>query len=452
MTAQKASGIGLAMDGSVMVMTWHDPDRKGTLQSATTQCDATPERIVAAMAELARRAPIASRIVVTLCRPLAQSRIVALPRMSRAIIESIIARDWARHVIGIRPTPHDAAARQLARDRWSAAFAPSDVLEALTAGAENQGWHDIELRTSDDALAGIVRAHAPSSRAVTPQFVVVCDERAPTDAVYVRNGDAHIGRRFPREATDNDVIAFIDAGDAESVAQGQHNITVLGDASRATTLVRALTARGHRAQVADLGLPGGSTALTHIAAAGLLHPARLLLTTATTRARVANALRRLTWQLAFATAAALVAAFLLARWDVSRTLTHVRQQRADISGEVRRALATRAQMEGAADIATVLAEREEHASRSSAAAAAVAVALPRTASLTVLSIVGDSLLIEGESPQSAEVYGALRQVAALEKIQAAAPLRQERQADAVVERFAFSARLRALPRVMGGAR
>jgi Tfp pilus assembly protein PilN len=181
----------------------------------------------------------------------------------------------------------------------------------------------------------------------------------------------------------------------------------------------------------------------------MLQRARLPLSAAVTRDRVARSARRLTWRLAFATTAALVAAFLLTRWEVSRRLADVQQRRADISGEVRRAINTRAEMEAAADVATVLAEREAHASRASAAAAAIALALPQSASLTVLSISGDSVLIEGESPQSAEVYAALRHVPTLERIQAAAPLRQERQADSVIGRFAFSARLRASPTAQG---
>ncbi|MDQ2668438.1 MAG: hypothetical protein M3Z05_20960, partial [Gemmatimonadota bacterium] len=79
----------------------------------------------------------------------------------------------------------------------------------------------------------------------------------------------------------------------------------------------------------------------------------------------------------------------------------------------------------------------------SGAAAAIAVALPRSAALTLLTIAGDSLLIEGESPRSAEVYDALKHVPTIDRVQSAAPLRQERQAaSAAVERFSFSARLR----------
>jgi hypothetical protein len=448
MNATRAFEIALALDGSVMVITWAERDNGRTLHSATTPCDGTAESIVAAMEELARCAPPASRVVATLCRPLAQSRIVPLPRMPRTTAESVLARDWTRHVIGFRSTPHDVAAREVARYRWSSAFAPSSVLDALTAGAEDQGWRDFEIRTSDDALASVARPPASASNGTASEFVVVCNG-IPTDAVYAPNGDPLLGRRFPGDASDDDVLAFIDSAVAETASpQHERTVVVLGDGARASTLVRRLATRGHRAKVADLDLPAGSP-MALIAAASMLQRARLPLSAAITRDRVARSVRRLTWRLAFATAAALVAAFLLARWEVSRRLADVQQRRADISGEVRRAINTRSEMEGAADVATVLAEREGHASRASAAAAAIAIALPRSASLTVLSVSGDSVLIEGESPQSAEVYAALGRVPTLERIQAAAPLRQERQADSVIGRFAFSARLRASPTSRG---
>ncbi|MDB4881512.1 MAG: hypothetical protein JWL95_278 [Gemmatimonadetes bacterium] len=445
MKPTRAFELALALDGSVMVITWSERENGRTLCSATTPCDGTAESIVVAMEELARRAPLARRVVATLCRPLAQSRIVPLPRMPRTTVERVLARDWTRHVIGFRATPHDVAAREVARHRWSSAFAPSSVLDALTAGAEEQGWRDFEIRTSDDALASIARGPASASNGAPAEFVVVCEDGMPTDAVYAPNGDPLLGRRFPGDASDDDVVAFIDAAVADTVsAQRQRTVVVLGDGAPASTLVRSLVSRGHRAKVADLDLPAGPP-MALIAAASMLQRARLPLSAAVTRDRVARSVRRLTWRLAFATVAALVAAFLLARWDVSRRLADVRQRRADISGAVRRAIATRAEMEGAADVATVLADREAHASRASEAAAAIALALPHGASLTVLSVSGDSVLIEGESPQSAVVYAALGRVPTLERIQSAAPLRQERQADSVIGRFAFSARLRASP-------
>ena len=443
MSQPRRADIGLALDDSVMAVVFTE---QGDLRSATTGCDGTPASIAAAIAELARRAPSASRGAITLCRPLAQCRVVRLPRMSRVMAESVLTRDWTRHIIGARATPHDATAREISRGGgWSVAFAPADVLDALASAAEEQGWRELEIQIIDDALASAARVLKPESRTEASQYVVVCDDRGPTAAAYVRNGHTMLGRRFLRDATDDDVLAFLESAETDS-ATAQHGRTVilLGDGARASVLARTLGAHAHRAQVANLDLLPGASAMASIAAAGMLGPARLPLTASATRTRVAHKMQRLTWQLAFATAAALVVAFGLARLEVSRKLTAVQRQRADLSAQVRSALDARSGMEGAADVAAALADRERLASRASSTAAAIAIALPRTAVLTVLSVAGDSVLVEGESPHSAEVYEALRGVSMLDRLRLAAPLRQERQvADVVVERFAFSARLRA---------
>ena len=86
---------------------------------------------------------------------------------------------------------------------------------------------------------------------------------------------------------------------------------------------------------------------------------------------------------------------------------------------------------------------EAEASRASGVVAAITAALPRGTALTIMSVAGDSVMIEGESRRSATVYDALRGVPLLDQVRLAAPLRQERQADDVaIERFAFNARIR----------
>jgi Tfp pilus assembly protein PilN len=107
------------------------------------------------------------------------------------------------------------------------------------------------------------------------------------------------------------------------------------------------------------------------------------------------------------------------------------------------AVARRARLDGATDAASALAGYEAQASHASEAVAAIALVIPKNASLSMLQISGDSVNIEGESDRSADVYAALRTSPTLEAVRLAGPLRQERQADdATVEHFAFVARLR----------
>ena len=72
---------------------------------------------------------------------------------------------------------------------------------------------------------------------------------------------------------------------------------------------------------------------------------------------------------------------------------------------------------------------------------------------TAVRVTGDTVLVEGESRRSADVYEALRGVTMLEQVKLAAPLRQERLAagDATVEHFSFQARVRTVQRGSPGA-
>ncbi|CAN5426279.1 hypothetical protein BH09GEM1_BH09GEM1_40510 [soil metagenome] len=433
MSATRAFDIGIALDGTTMAIAWNEG--AASPRFATAPCDGTPASITTTLAALVRQVPPATRVAITLCRPLAHSRAVNLPVNTRAAASGILARDWSRHVIGIRTTPHDVVAREMSRGRWLAAFAPADVLDALATAAEKQGWTTVDIRTSDDTLA--------SAGEMSAEYVVVCGERGPVEAVHLRKGGAVGGRRFANGARVDDVYSFIREGDSASgIAQSGRRVIILGATAMATSLAQALNAHGHRAEVSRIGTSTGD-AVAVLATVGMRACATLPLAATATRARAARATRRLTWQLGLATAAALVGALLMARWDVARNLTDVAIKRADISGHVQRAVAMRGSVEDAADIAAALADRERRASRASGAAAAIAIALPRSAALTLLTIAGDSLLIEGESPRSAEVYDALKHVPTIDRVQSAAPVRQERQtASAAVERFSFSARLR----------
>ena len=111
------------------------------------------------------------------------------------------------------------------------------------------------------------------------------------------------------------------------------------------------------------------------------------------------------------------------------------------------AVARRTTLESTTDAAAALAEHETSASRASTALATIALALPENASLSMLQVSGDSVNVDGDSDRSAEVYDALRGAPMLEGVRLAAPLRQERLADAEpVEHFSFAARIRRAPR------
>ena len=440
--------LGIALDATHLALAWRDGDGpQARWQSITALCDGSRDSVIHALGGLIAKAPSASGASITLTRPIAHTRTLRLPRMPRATLEGVLARDWSRHVIGHRSTPHTVAVRVADRGSWITAFAPTDLLEAFAEEASTRGWR-LETKAADDALAGAARELAPQEARNGDCLVVLCDVSGPTDAVHLRGGVSWRGRRFLRGATEADVATFMRAGEGAASAP----VVLLGHATHTAALARALGTQGMRTRAIDIGLAPESSSVEMLAAAGALASAALPLRSPGTRRLHAGRLRSTTRWLALAAAAALILALGLERWRVQRGLATVQRARADLSAPVRSAMTARSELESAADVAATLAEREAGASHVSGVLAAVAVALPSGASLTAMHVAGDSVTIEGESTRSAAVYDALRSVPALEQVKLAAPLRQERQAgDVAVEHFAFSARLRHSPAMALGA-
>ena len=420
-----------------MTLVWrHDDDH--SWHSVSTPSLATPDNIPDQLGQLAASAPASNRVTITLLRPLAQTRTVRLPRMARAAVERVLARDWTRHIIGVRTTEHTVSGAPADRGRWRASFAPADLLVALSQAAGDLGWNQIDIRTSDDTIAGAVRALAPKDAQEDDLIAVVCDTTGPTNAFHLRRGAPWLGRRFLPNAGDDDVVTFA------STHASKAPVVILGGGARAKALARTLGEQGRRARVVDTGLPADSTMAATFAALGTLSSSLLPLRAPAMSVARARRMRSVTRWLAVAAAAALLGALGLERWRVMAALDAVRQRRADISAKVSNAVMLRSGIEASTDVAASLAEREARVSRASAVLAAVTLALPVGTALTAFSVAGDSVTVEGESNRSAAVYESLRAEPMLEQVKLAAPLRQERKAgDVAVEHFAFSARVRA---------
>ena len=430
---------GLFITNTVMALIWRDNGavNAANIRLASTACDASPASILSGMALLSASANPDGILRVTLGRPVAHTRTLPFPTMARSAFERVVARDWARHIIGIRATPHTVAGEPVDRGRWRAAFAPTDVLDALSQAAAEQGWAGVDIRTADDAIAGAVRTLAPAESREADLVAVVCDSTGPTDILHLRGGAPWLGRSLPAASGDNAVVAFAKAHAHRAP------VVIFGGGPRAAALARTLGDKGHRTRVIDLGLPPDAMAAATLAVLGTLSPASLALRTpAVSKAREGQ-MRGVTRWLVVATAAALLAAFGLEHWRITTASNDVRLRRADISAAVSNAIAIRSAIEADVDVASALARREVQASRTSAVLAAVTLAMPMGTALTAVSVAGDSIFVEGESTRSAAVYESLRALPMLTAVKLASPLRQERQAgDVAVEHFAFNARVR----------
>jgi hypothetical protein len=397
--------------------------------------------------DIANQTPLCGEVAFTIQRPLAASRTLSFPRMRRAELESVLSRDWTRYVIGLRPDAHVAAARAGRSGQWRAAFAPVETLEALEAGARDLGWAVRDVRTSDDALAAAAQHVQPSIARMEAAVVVLCSTSSATDVAGLHRGIPRSGRQLVAGTT-AEVMAFIrqsaapDTGDDATVPQTA-TVVVLGDLERGETLAKELGRAGLRAQYIRLASFAKEQPAALLAAASLLAPAALPLIAPSEQASRLRRARVATWWLAAAAVLLVAAGFAIENQRLVSDLAAVSRQRATIASQVGNAVASRAQLESSAEAAATLAEHEAQASHASVAIAAITLTLPKSASLSMLQVARDSLMIEGESSRSADVYNALRAAPTLEAVRLAGPLRQERQADdSPVEHFAFVAKLR----------
>ena len=407
---------------------------KDTLACASAAWDGQPTSLAAALDPLIAAAPAARTAKVVLRRPVANLRTVVMPNMQRSAAERVLARDWSRHVIGLRATDHTVAAVPIGRGRWRAAFAPTDLLDALAEVARVHGWTTFDVRAADDVLVDAVATLARDDSGADV-IAVVCDDTGPTDASHIHRGAALGGRRFLANSSERDVEAF-----AQSNASGVL-ITLTGDVAQGNALARALGAQGLRTRVLGVGAPG-ATATTTLATLALSSKGGLPLRSAAMSLQRARRFRTATLWVGAAAAVALIAALAMEQRRLTASLDVIRQQRADLSGPVSNAVARRAKLQSSVDLVSALAAREQEASRTSSILALVTLAQPSGTALTLLNVSGDTLTVEGESAHSASVYQSLRALPMLAQVKLSAPLRQERQAgDVAVEHFAFTARI-----------
>ncbi|MEP6999047.1 MAG: hypothetical protein ABI969_01120 [bacterium] len=349
-------------------------------------------------------------IIVVVARPLAHLRIVNLPSMPREMAERVLARDADRYVIG--NGAYVVSARPLDAGRWVAAFAPADLLAQIDDAASRVAGN-VRFATVDDVLA--TSAHGGTTR--DDRFVVVSDANGPSVTAHIRNGMAIGGRQFLAGATPDDIRSF-------ARERGAPNAPT-------TTVAEGSTTASVLASLASVSSPA------------------LSLRAAGENLRSRRRDDRVTGWLLIGAAAAVLLAFALEQTIVAARLHRVTEQRATIASQVSRVLRLRDSVLTQAEFVSAIADREGHASRSGGVLAAIALALPRNATLSTVQLVGDSVLVEGESRDGAAVYDALKRVRELERVTLAAPLRRERtQPDAgnTMGHFAFAAYVRRVPR------
>ena len=108
----------LYLDADRIALVWKSTStERGRTPGATVEGD---------VRALVTSATGAREFLVVVGRPLAHHRTIEMPDMPRETVERVLARDWARYVLG--SGSYSVSARRIQRGTWSVIFMPVDLM------------------------------------------------------------------------------------------------------------------------------------------------------------------------------------------------------------------------------------------------------------------------------------------------------------------------------------
>jgi len=354
------------------------------------------------------------RAFVALLPPLAQARVVELPRLTVAEYTRVLSRDAARYFVTGRD-PQLAAGQPLESRgspvRVLAATAPRDLIDAVVTALEASGWRVESIVPAAAAWLAAAGAAAGAGRGRRDRVAIVVPAGDAIEVLHVEAGRLASLRRIP------------------------------GSSGSADDVTAALTDLGSTVQ--RLSDPTASAAVGVWDAIGpQLLPERCLV-------ERRHRATRLGVRLSAAALVLVVAAAGLDWWGARRDLATVAARRASIRGDVAVALARQDTVDALLARHAGLARADREAQRWSEVLADFSQYLPRDAYLAAFRGRGDSVGLEGVAQRAAAVFAALQRAPHVAGVRADAPIRQEaslRPGALPVERFAVTARLAELQR------
>jgi len=396
-----AVGIALAPD-RIATVSWSRPLAPRVPGAA--EWDDLRLALVELKEKLGLRRP---RAFVALLPPLAQARVVELPRLGASEYARVLSRDAARYFVTGR-VPQVAAGEPLESRgspvRVLAATAPRDLSDAVVSALEASGWRVESIVPAEAAWLAAAGAGAGRGRRDRVGIVVAAGDAI--EVLHVEAGRLASLRRLPVSACSADDVTA------------------------------ALTDLGVTVQ--RLSDPTTSAAVGAWDAIGpQLLPERSLVERRYRAIRLA--VRRSAVALAL-----LVAAAGLDWWGARRELAAVAARRAGIGAEVAAALARQDTLDDLLALHAGLERADREAIRWSEVLADFSDYLPRDAYLAAFRGRGDSVGLEGVAQRAAGVFTALQRAPRVAGVRADAPIRQEaspRPGAPPVERFTVTARL-----------
>jgi hypothetical protein len=386
-----------------------------------------------ALAALAREEPGVRRVAIALLPPLAVVRPLELPALRPADLRRLLARNTARYfpqaatrqvvgIVGTTPRGPDRGRSVVA------AAAPAGQLEAIRRAATSASLRVSTIAPAAAAWAAACRRACPGCR--RGRVTLVADHGEGVEVLALVGGAVTGVRRFRAGRRDAALVLGVVSEAAAAGGEPARAMLLTDEAERGWWEGSVIGAGG------SLLMPdGGALSAAAMAARGAaLAPPTLL--PDDLRAELERRSRSRAVTGLAAAAVLLLAAGAIEWWGTSRALMLVREQRAAIQPALRRVDEVRGGVQAVQEQLLALVP-QSGARPWVPVLAEVAVRLPRDARLQSLILAGDTLRLEGLATRAAGVFEALRDVALLDAVEPAAPIRR---VGAAGESFALTAR------------
>lgn len=355
--------------------------------------------LVDALRELRDARGVAGELAIALLAPLADVRPLALPPLPADELRRLVARSASRYFLGAREPQVVAILPRRTRGEQApvlAAAADARRLDAIYAAAARSGWSIRTIVPAETAWRGAALARWTTLARGTHDVAIAHPDRV--DVLQLSDGRLRGVRRLRRaDATLGEVPHVLGAPDADPAE-----------------LAATYAARGAGLELVPE------------------HAWRIR------RAR----LWRATAGVAAAAVLLLVLAGGLQAAALRRELAAVRAERARLRPQVASVLATQELLGATARRFGELAAAPRRAARWSTVLETLSEYLPENAYLTSLTGHVDTLVVEGVTETSGDVFDALSEARTLANVRAVAPVRRDfRAADDAAEHFAIGARV-----------
>jgi hypothetical protein len=410
---------------------------RAALESPPSDGSAWPS-LASALGDLARALGAAEgSLSISLMPPLTEVRRLELPPLAEDDLQRLLSRNASRYFVNARTPQLVGASGSKRRTRGKpspvvAASASARLIASVRAAAELAGWTVETIAPAESAWAAGALALWPAFARQNSYALIAHEDR--TDLLQIEDGRLAGVRRFRAGSADASMIA-----------------DAVGPAARIGVAGSSLERRAISAALGALNVTVSTPSGEWSAAAGDgdvlaaqfagTDVGPTLRTEGAVAADRANA-RKMTWIVAGAAAALLLAAAGIQLWGVHHQLALVREERAKIRPQLSSTLVGKTTVDATYRHLAALATAERGAPRWSSVIASLSESVPEEAHLTAIRARADSLIVDGLAQHAARVFDALEKTHGLIEVKSASPVRRELQdGGSTLDHFVIGARV-----------